>query len=341
MKYISFTVPCYNSQGYMKKCIDSLLTAGNDVEIIIVNDGSTDGTLQIANEYARSFPQIVRVIDKPNGGHGSGVNAGLKAAQGVYFKVVDSDDWLDSDALKALLDTVKSHISAGQSPDLYITNFVYDKYFENTCHVSGYTSKMPAGKFIGWDKVKKFRLSHMMLMHALVYKREVLLESGMVLPEHTFYVDNIFAYEPLPHTRTLFYLNVDLYHYFIGRADQSVNYCNFVKRYNQQIRVILHMTDAYTLDTIKRQPKGLKRYMWHSLQVIMMNTLFFTCAEYSEERRRALKEMWQHIKQRDKKLYKKLRHCSYATSVNYLGWRLRAKIMTKGYRYLCRRVKLG
>ena len=114
MKYISFTVPCYNSQGYMKKCIDSLLTAGNDVEIIIVNDGSTDGTLQIANEYARSFPQIVRVIDKPNGGHGSGVNAGLKAAQGVYFKVVDSDDWLDADALKALLDTVKSHISAGQ-----------------------------------------------------------------------------------------------------------------------------------------------------------------------------------------------------------------------------------
>ena len=121
----------------MKKCIDSLLTAGEDVEIIIVNDGSTDGTLQIANEYARNYPHIIRVIDKPNGGHGSGVNAGIQAAQGVYFKVVDSDDWLDADALKALVNTVKSHISAGQSPDLYITSFVYDKYFENTCPRAG------------------------------------------------------------------------------------------------------------------------------------------------------------------------------------------------------------
>lgn len=341
MKYISFTVPCYNSQGYMKKCIDSLLPAGEDVEIIIVNDGSSDNTLQIANAYAREYPHIVRVIDKPNGGHGSGVNVGIQAAQGLYFKVVDSDDWLDTDALKILLNTIKSHISAGQSPDLYITNFVYDKYFENTSHVSGYTNKMPAGEFIGWDKIKKFRLSHMMLMHALVYKREALVNSGMVLPEHTFYVDNIFAYEPLPHTRTLYYLDVDLYHYFIGRADQSVNYCNFVKRYRQQIRVMLHMADAYTLAEIKRLPKGLKRYMWHSLQTIMMTTIFFTCAEYSEERRRALKEMWRHIKRRDKRLYGKLRLFSYATSVNFLGWRLRGKVMTKGYRFLCRRVKLG
>lgn len=325
----------------MKKCIDSLLPAGEDVEIIIVNDGSSDNTLQIANAYAREYPHIVRVIDKPNGGHGSGVNVGIQAAQGLYFKVVDSDDWLDTDALKILLNTIKSHISAGQSPDLYITNFVYDKYFENTSHVSGYTNKMPAGEFIGWDKIKKFRLSHMMLMHALVYKREALVNSGMVLPEHTFYVDNIFAYEPLPHTRTLYYLDVDLYHYFIGRADQSVSYCNFVKRYRQQIRVMLHMADAYTLAEIKRLPKGLKRYMWHSLQTIMMTTIFFTCAEYSEERRRALNEMWRHIKRRDKRLYGKLRLFSYATSVNFLGWRLRGKVMTKGYRFLCRRVKLG
>ena len=203
MKLISFVVPCYNSQAYMKKCIDSLLTAGEDVEIIIVNDGSTDITLKIAKTYRVNFPSVIKVIDKPNGGHGSGINAGLKEAEGLYFKVVDSDDWLDETALAKLISTIKSHISAGQSPDMYIANFVYDKPSVNDTFVSHYRKKMPAGRIFTWDEVKKFHYSKMMLMHALFYKREKLVESGTVLPEHTFYVDNIFAYKPLPCMQTL------------------------------------------------------------------------------------------------------------------------------------------
>ncbi len=341
MKLISFTVPCYNSQVYMKKCIDSLLTGGRDVEIIIVNDGSKDGTLKLANEYKENYPDTVKVIDKENGGHGSGVNAGLKAAEGLYFKVVDSDDWLDTDALNELLGVIKLHLSEGRLPDLYVTNFIYDRVYDGTKHVSSYEKKMPQGKIFGWDGVKKFRFSHMMLMHALLYKRENLLKSGTRLPEHTFYVDNIFAYKPLPFMQTVYYLNVDLYHYFIGRADQSVNRKNIIARYEQQLLVMREMTDAYSWDEIKKMPKGLKNYMWHSLEVIMMTTLFFTCAEYSKERKENLKALWRHIKERDKKLYKKLRHGSYATAVNYLSWRLRGFVMSKGYDILCLKVKLG
>ena len=340
MKLISFTVPCYNSQVYMKKCIDSLLTGGRDVEIIIVNDGSKDGTLKLANEYKENYPDTVKVIDKENGGHGSGVNAGLKAAEGLYFKVVDSDDWLDTDALNELLGVIKLHLSEGRLPDLYVTNFIYDRVYDGTKHVSSYEKKMPQGKIFGWDGVKKFRFSHMMLMHALLYKRENLLKSGTRLPEHTFYVDNIFAYKPLPFMQTVYYLNVDLYHYFIGRADQSVNRKNIIARYEQQLLVMREMTDAYSWDEIKKMPKGLKNYMWHSLEVIMMTTLFFTCAEYSKERKENLKALWRHIKERDKKLYKKLRHGSYATAVNYLSWRLRGFVMSKGYDILCRKVKV-
>ena len=341
MKLISFTVPCYNSQVYMKKCIDSLLTGGRDVEIIIVNDGSKDGTLKLANEYKENYPDTVKVIDKENGGHGSGVNAGLKAAEGLYFKVVDSDDWLDTDALNELLGVIKLHLSEGRLPDLYVTNFIYDRVYDGTKHVSSYEKKMPQGKIFGWDGVKKFRFSHMMLMHALLYKRENLLKSGTRLPEHTFYVDNIFAYKPLPFMQTVYYLNVDLYHYFIGRADQSVNRKNIIARYEQQLLVMREMTDAYSWDEIKKMPKGLKNYMWHSLEDLMMTTLFFTCAEYSKERKENLKALWRHIKERDKKLYKKLRHGSYATAVNYLSWRLRGFVMSKGYDILCRKVKLG
>ena len=341
MKLISFAVPCYNSQDYMRKCVDSLLTGGDEVEIIIVNDGSRDDTINIANVYAEKYPDIVKVIDKENGGHGSGVNAGMANSTGLYYKVVDSDDWLDDNALASLLSKIREHKEKGTLPDLYVTNFIYDKVSEGTQYVSAYGDKMPEGQIIGWDKVKKFNLSHMMLMHALLYKREKLLQSGTVLPEHTFYVDNLFAYKPLPFMQTVCYLNLDLYHYFIGREDQSVNRKNFVKRYEQQIRVMECMTDAYTLDEIKKMPKGLKRYMWHSLEVIMMNTIFFTCAEDSPERRKALKEMWQHIKSKDKKLYRKLRSNSYATAVNYLSWKFRGWVMTKGYNFLCKKIKLG
>ena len=103
MKYITFAVPCYNSESYMRRCIDSLLPGGRDVEIILINDGSTDGTAAIADEYQILYPDIVRVVHKANGGHGSGVNKGLELAKGLYYKVVDSDDWLDEQAYQKLL----------------------------------------------------------------------------------------------------------------------------------------------------------------------------------------------------------------------------------------------
>ena len=96
MKLLSIAIPCYNSEKYMRKCIDSLLIGGEDVEILIIDDGSTkDRTAEIADEYEAQFPTIVRAIHKENGGHGSAVNTGIANATGLYFKVVDSDDWAD------------------------------------------------------------------------------------------------------------------------------------------------------------------------------------------------------------------------------------------------------
>lgn len=341
MKLISFAIPSYNSQDYLHKCVDSILLGGEEVEIIIVNDGSTDDTSKIAHGYAEKYPDIVKVIDKPNGGHGSGVNAGLKAATGIYYKVVDSDDWLDEDALKKLLAVIKRHISEGVSPDLYVTNFVYEKVYINKRYVSSYEKKFPVERICTWEEVKAFHFSHMLLMHALTFKREKLLESQTVLPERTFYVDNYFMYKPLPYTKTIYYLNVDLYRYFIGRPDQSVTIKNMVNRYDQQLRVMYCLIDAYKWDEIKSMPKGLKKYLWHSLNAIMMNTLMFACAADSPERRKAIKDMWQHIKERDVKLYRKYRWCSFSTFVNWMPWKMRGKIMVWGYNVLCKIVKLG
>lgn len=324
----------------MRKCIDSLLVGGDDVEVIIVNDGSKDDTPLIAAEYAEKYPSIVKVVNKENGGHGSGINAGLGLATGLYFKVVDSDDWLDGDALKELLATIKTHSETGELPDLYITNFVYSKVGDGD-YVSSYETKMPVRKMMGWKSVKKFTYSHMLLMHALMYKRDKLVESGLHLPEHTFYVDNIFAYQPLPHMRRLYYLDVNLYYYFIGRDDQSVNKKNFLARYEQQLRVMRCMIDAHAMNDINELPRGLKRYMRHALNVIMIVSVFFTGAECSPERKKALADLWQYLKSKDKKMYKFLRWHSYATFAYLFGWRVRGKVMTQFYDHYCSTVHLG
>ena len=118
MKLITFTVPCYNSAEYMHVCIESLLKGGDKVEIVIVNDGSKDNTGEIADRYKEQYPDIIKVVHQETGGHGEGINQGIRNATGKYFKVVDSDDWVGEDALMALLDTIE-HTPEEELPDLF------------------------------------------------------------------------------------------------------------------------------------------------------------------------------------------------------------------------------
>ena len=138
MKLLSVAIPSYNSEAYMRKCIDSLLAGGEDVEILIVNDGSTDRTGVIADEYAARYPSIVKAIHKENGGHGSAVNAGLAQAAGLYFKVVDSDDWVKESAYFKILETLKDITTGDSSLDMLISNFVYEKEGEKKHKVMKY-----------------------------------------------------------------------------------------------------------------------------------------------------------------------------------------------------------
>ena len=339
MKLISFAVPCYNSAGYMRQCIDSLLKGGEDVEIIVVNDGSKDETPLIAAEYAAIHPNV-RVVNKENGGHGSGVNKGLELAQGLYYKVVDSDDWLDGDALEKLLALLREHRDAGKLADLYITNFVYEKVCDNARYVRSYAHNFPQGRFFGWEEVKRFHKSNVLLMHSLLYRTDKLRQSNTILPEHTFYVDNIFAYKPLPFMKKLYYLNADLYRYYIGREDQSVSAKNIVRRYDQQIRVMKEMIGAYTYEQLEGLESGLCGYMKHYLSVVMMLTMMFTTGgkEDIPGRKAALGELWDCVRERDGQMYAFLRR-SYPALVNWLPFRLRGRVMVAGYLYYSKKIK--
>ena len=295
MKLITFTVPCYNSAAYMDHCIETLLTAGEDAEIILVDDGSKDDTGKIADAYAEKYPTIVRVIHQENGGHGEGVNQGIRNATGLYYKVVDSDDWLDEAALRTVLAKLNTLTARGTAPDLMICNYVYEHVEDNTSHTVRYTNVFPQNRLFSWTHVGHFRPDQNLLMHSVMYRTQVLRDCGMVLPKHTFYVDNIFVYQPLPFVKSMYYMDLDLYRYFIGRADQSVNESVMVKRVDQQLRVTRHMIDCQDLDALKGQKK-LRSYMLHYLSMMMAISDIFLLLDGSAAAKQKENELWAYLK---------------------------------------------
>lgn len=243
MKLLTLVVPAYNSQDYLAACVDSLTPGGDDVEVIIVNDGSSDGTRHIAEELQSQHPGIVRVINQANAGHGGAVNTGVAAARGHFIKIVDSDDWLGADAYSRTLATL-AELREDPEIDMVLTNYIYDKVGKRRKHVAHYRSVIPQGQSVTFEDMGRFRPHQYILMHSIIYRTELLREAGLKLPEHTFYVDYLYAYVPLPAVRRLYYLDVDLYHYFIGRDDQSVTEANMIKRLDQLFLVNSLMLEA-------------------------------------------------------------------------------------------------
>ena len=145
-KLLSFAIPCYNSAEYMEHCINTVIAGGDEVEVIIVDDGSTkDNTYEIAKRYEQEYPEIVKAVHQENGGHGDAVNTGLKHATGKFFKVVDSDDWVDSKSYKRMLATLRS-FEEGEEPDMVIANYVYEKVGAKRKKVIHYENVFPVGQ---------------------------------------------------------------------------------------------------------------------------------------------------------------------------------------------------
>ena len=336
MKLLSFAVPCYNSAAYMAKCVESLLKGGEDVEIIIVNDGSSDDTARIADEYATKYPTIVKAVHKENGGHGSAVNAGIENATGLFFKVVDSDDWVKEEAYMQILDTLRSLAGGEKVLDMLISNFVYEKVGENRHKVMRYKHALPQNQIFTWQEVKHFHKGQYMLMHSVIFRTKLLKECGLKLPEHTFYVDNLYVYEPLPFVRNMYYLDVNFYRYYIGRSDQSVNEDIMIGRIDQQIKVNKLMIDY--LSDKKSQIAGNKKlyqYMISYLDIITTVSSILLMRSGTEENLSKKQELWDYLKKKDWVLYRRLRYGLLGQCMNLPGKGGR-KISVEGYK-ICRR----
>ena len=329
MKLLTVAIPCYNSESYMSHAIETLLTGGEELEIIIVNDGSSDGTREIADEYAKKYPTIVRAIHQENGGHGEAVNTGLRNATGLYYKVVDSDDWVNEAALKRILKVIRHYHKSEHEIDMFLSNYVYERQLEGKQRVVNYKKVFPENRVFTWDSVGKFSQSQFILMHSVIFRTQLLRECGLQLPKHTFYVDNIFVYKPLPYVKKMVYLNEDFYRYFIGREDQSVNEKVMMGRMDQQLRVTRNMIDGIKISQVTN--KKLKRYMVKYMSIMMTICTVMLLKKGQEEDYRDIEKIWTYLKKEDKEMYTLVRKTLVGRAMGMRHTRCGRRIILLGY----------
>ena len=311
-RIITFVVPCYNSAAYMDRCIESLVKAAegaSDVEVLVIDDGSAeDDTLERALGWQRRHPGLVRAIHQDNGGHGEVINTGLAQARGAYFKVVDSDDWVDVDAARAVLARLRELRASGGAPlDMLVANYVYEHESDGTRLAVRYVREFPQDRVFTWDDMlRPFPPWQYMMMHSVVYRTALLRACGLRLPAHTFYVDEIFVYAPLPHVRTILYLDVDLYHYLIGRAGQSVEEKVMTARVDQQLRVGRIKIDSVDIPS-RAENRKLRRYMIGDLTITMCICTAFSILSDRPDHLQLRDDIWAHLKAHDRRLWHRIR----------------------------------
>lgn len=267
MKVLTFVIPAYNSEIYLDKCISSMLAKDvlDKLEILVVNDGSTDSTPEIAEKYCAMYPETVRLISQTNRGHGGALNTGCSAAQGKYLKVIDADDWIETQALPLFIeklescggDVVLTHhrtidIQTGETknwrsfPDQFDVPYTLEQIMED------------------WPSFERS-----MAFHGITYRTAFYREHGAALPENVFYEDHEFAAFPCCHGAAVVPMDIFIYQYRIGDGNQSVAQSNQLKRMDHSQTVFEHMTERY-----RRLPEHAgKAYAAEKLRGLLMSYL--------------------------------------------------------------------
>lgn len=304
---LTVVVPSYNSEAYLDRALASFKDSGPGLDVVIVDDGSTDGTAALAQGYVDERPELFRLIRQENGGHGAAVNTGIAAAKGRFFRVLDSDDWLAPAALQVLLEKIAHFVRTEVLCDLIVCNYVYEYSSNASQRVVRYRNAfVEEGVPYGWAQLQPLREDQFFAMHSLVYRTEVLRASGLMLPRHCFYVDNVYNYIPLPWVHRLCWLDIDLYHYFIGREDQSVHTPIMIERIDQQLLVTQTMVEAYHLEQMELLPQK-RAYMYKYLAIVIVISQIHLLLSKTKENQAKIKDMWQMIEKHDARMAKTLK----------------------------------
>lgn len=239
-KILTISIAAYNAEKDISNCLNSLIDSKefSKLDIIVVNDGSTDQTVKITNKYVEKYKQSIRLINKENGGHGSTINTSIKHAKGKYYKILDSDDWVNSENLDKLIKFLeKNSIDMILNP---YTEISYESRKKNR-ELNPCEGKISYNEIHGLNEMDKIVL----YMHSLTFSTEVIKKMGSIIDEKCFYVDMEYCIFPLLYVNNFICLDYPIYQYLLGSQTQSMNIENMIKRRDQHLKVTKRLIHFY------------------------------------------------------------------------------------------------
>ena len=325
-KILSVIIPSYNSRPFLKKCLDSLICEVSDrLDVIVVNDGSTDGCEKICEQYIENYPDVFRLINKENGGHGSAINVGSEKAVGKYLKALDADDWFMTENLPQFIAELEK-----ASADVVLT-----------CH---HTIDITSGEVKSWrcfppEFGKEYTLGEIMTQwknfdrsltfHGITYRTDFYREQGIRLSEKVFYEDHEYATFPCSRAKTVLPLDLFIYEYRVGDVSQSVSAENQLRRISHTETVLKRLcTEGKALT----DPDGIS-YCDKKTHLLLLSFLVTSllCDKNRKRGRTRADEMIRYFEQNDKAVFDMSRnHYKILKTLN------RLHIGLKGYNKILR-----
>ena len=297
-KILTVVVPTYNMEKYLAYCLDSLcVNQGQDnLEVLIVNDGSKDASSAIAHEYETRFPQIFKVIDKENGNYGSCVNRGLAEAHGKYIKILDADDSFDTVNFEHFISFLKE-IDA----DLILSDFAVVDTGRKIRKIIRY--KLGEGIQFEMDKICNTHVFKNMQMHAVAYRKENLLRLGYRQTEGISYTDQQWVFIPMITVRSVAYFDRYVYKYLIGRPGQTMNPDVRLKNISHTVCCALDMARAYERYKGIFKGKPVQEYLHARIIPFVKEVYVFSLTHYGNETQRLLSDFDSRLKMASGDIY--------------------------------------
>lgn len=295
-KVLTISIASYNVESCLSKAVDSIVNCRNldNIEVLIVNDGSKDKTAEIGRDYENRYPESVRLIDKKNGGHGSTINSGIENASGKYYRSLDADDWVVTESLDRLVERLQQ-----TDVDMVLCGY-------NEC-IGEKTILMEDFKRLKDDTI--YQLSDIvhsikwMCYHSLVYKTKILQENKIAIDEKCFYVDNEYAIYPLPFINTVLYFSEPVYCYRIGVEEQSISPTSRMKHIRDSEIVSYHVLERINCLTDSVDTSLINYLYWNTSRICGWHFCSLLYFAPDNDKRRELESFDKEIFRTNKQIY--------------------------------------